>query len=97
VASGRNAPFSASRGLALFDRSKWSDTWLLVKDTVEYLRECSADIVSESFETEPNGTRALVSFTTNKALEQFIERLVMGGAPLAIEVSPRRARVRNDV
>jgi len=88
--------FSASRGLALFDRSKGNAPWVLVNETVEYLRGCCADIVSESFETEPDGARALVSFTANEVLEQFIERLAVGGAPLAIEVSPRRSRVRND-
>jgi len=92
----RTRRFSASRGLALFDRSKGNAPWVLVKETVEYLRACSADIVSESFETEPEGFRALVSFTANEVLEQFIERLAGGGPPLAIEVSPRRSRVRNN-
>jgi hypothetical protein len=92
----RTRRFSTSRGLALFDRSTGSGAWVLVKETVEYLRECSGDIVSESFETGPDGARALVSFTANEVLEQFIERLVIGGAPLAIEISPRPSRVRKD-
>jgi hypothetical protein len=92
--SVRNLPagtrrFSTSRGLALFDRSKGTDSWVLVKSEIEFLRSCAARIVAESYETESDGTtKTLICFIADQVMEPFKERLE-GGAPLAIEVRKR--------
>jgi len=71
----RTRRFSASRGLALFDRSKGDGAWLLVKTTIELLRESALTVLSEEFETEPDGARSLAAFTADQVPEQLAERL----------------------
>ena len=80
----RTRRFSSSKGLALFDRSKGDGAWLLVKTTIELLRESALTVLSEEFETEPDGARSLAAFTADQVPSYLAERL---SKPL----EPRRA------
>src|SRR5208282_1268514 len=62
----RTRRFSTSRGLAIFERSKGGGAWVLVKTTIEYLRELSSGVVAGSFETEADGARSLSSLTADQ-------------------------------
>ena len=56
--------FSASRGLAIFDRSKGDGVWQLVKTNIEHLRSVAIEVAAEAFQTEADGARSLTSFTS---------------------------------
>ncbi len=71
----RTRRFSASKGLALFDRSKGDGAWLLLKTTIEILRESALAVISEEYETEPDGARSLAAFTAGQAPAHLAERL----------------------
>jgi hypothetical protein len=53
--------------LALFDRSKGEGAWLLVKTTIEFLRELSSSVASEVFETEADGAHSRRSFVADQS------------------------------
>jgi hypothetical protein len=71
----RTRRFSSSKGLALFDRSKGDGAWLLLKTTIEILRESALAVISEEFETEADGARSLAAFTADQVPSHLAERL----------------------
>jgi hypothetical protein len=86
----RTRRFSTSRGLPLFQRTKSNDPWVLLRLSIDDLRELSSDIVSEVTEIEPDGDVSLRLFVAEGVPRALSERLTnAAAAPLAIEMFPR--------
>ncbi len=83
--------FSTSRGLALFERKKSNGTWILVRLSIKCWRDHATGVITERFETEQDGTRALASFVAAGVPSFLAARLQDIGAPkLSVEIRPRK-------
>jgi len=82
--------FSASLGLALFNRTKSGDCWVLLESPIEYWHAQSKGTGAEAFETEQDGAKRLSSFVADRVPLFLADRLRPGAAfILSIEVRRR--------